>query len=150
MRKLLEAIRPQKPPRITLYRCGEDHIHFHPHSRCPVCDGLLFPVSCRGIGTLICRTKIEITPSGKSLTLGIARHKSGAKTLCRVVGNVRGNGNERVSMIDIDGLIHVYGRRTRVNKRGIAMAATHVQTQKSAGRIGSGALRLKQSSRAMS
>jgi hypothetical protein len=44
------------------------------------------------------------------------------KTLCRIIGDVRGNGNERVSMIKIDGLVHVYGRRTRVLGRACPVA----------------------------
>jgi hypothetical protein len=68
------------------------------------------------MGTLISHTIIAAAPGGQSLTLGIAKHKSGAQTLCRVIGDIRGNGNERVFIISINGLVYVYGRRTRVRR----------------------------------
>lgn len=98
---------------MVLYRCSGGHFYFHAHKHCPLCEGRLLPVACRGTGILLCHTKIETAPGGIPVVLGIARHESGAKTLCRVVGDVRGTGNERIFMIDIEGMVYVHGRGTR-------------------------------------
>ncbi len=118
MRKHPEPIQSKNPPRITLYRCREGHVYFQPHPSCPDCEGRLEPTKTWGKGILITHTTIEITPTGKPLTIGIVRHRGGAQSLCRIIGDIRGNGKDRVSILCYGGLYYAFGRSVRIAYRG--------------------------------
>ncbi len=102
---------------LTLFRCDTGHLYFYHHPSCPDCRGRLRPVRSRGEGLLVSHTTIQITPTGESVSLGIVKHKGGAKTLCRIIGETRGNGRDRVSIFQKDGLYYVFGRSKRAKIR---------------------------------
>jgi hypothetical protein len=73
----------------------------------------MLPAGTIGSGVLITHTRMEVTPSGKPLQLGIVRRRGGARTLCRIIGSVRGQGNDRVWLFRLGGIYYAIGRSSR-------------------------------------
>ena len=113
MHKYPEPIRPKRPPRLFLYRCVTGHVYFNRHSQCPECGEKLLPAGTIGRGVLLTLTRMAVTPSSEPLQLGIVQWRGGARTLCRIIGAVRGQGNDPVWLIQIDGIYHAFGRSSR-------------------------------------
>jgi hypothetical protein len=61
-------------------------------------------LSSHAVLTLV--TTVRVNPSGAPFRLGVAVTRSGrARVLCRVAGDVRGNGRDRVVLEERDGIV---------------------------------------------
>jgi uncharacterized OB-fold protein len=99
--------------RIAAYRCTGGHVFLHAHDRCPVCKGKLEPGFASASAVLIVHTTVYINPTGIPVTLGIARTRCKAQTLCIVKSKIRGNGRDRVVLFKLDNRYYAVKRAGR-------------------------------------
>lgn len=91
---------------ISGVRCGRGHVHAQAGARCPECDAPTRPTRFAGDATLVLVTTVRINPFGAPFRLGVAVTRAGrARVLCRVEGEVRGLGRDRVQLEERDGVV---------------------------------------------
>ena len=107
-----------KAPRFMVaHRCGGGCLWIYPHEDCPNCGSRLAPVRIPSDATVVSHTVVRVNPSGAPVHLGVARTTTGAKTLCVIHGEIRGNGRDRVRLVSIDGRYHALARRSRLERK---------------------------------
>jgi uncharacterized OB-fold protein len=102
---------------IVAHRCANGCLWLYKHDDCPDCGLPLVATRIRSDATLISHTVVRVNPSGTPVRLGVARAAAGAMTLCIVHGEIRGNGRDRVRLVDIGGRFHALARGFRVDRR---------------------------------
>lgn len=103
-------------PRINALRCPRGRLYLYAHDICPCCGGRLTPVRIPSRARLVAHTTVRVNPSGVPYRLGVAVTASGAATLCVVEGEIRGNGRDRVTLVERGGRFHARGARARVSR----------------------------------
>lgn len=69
---------------ITLYRCGNGHVFFHRHDRCPSCGQEVTETEHPAAATIVSQTTVRVSPKNGPFRLGIAQVACGAQTLCLI------------------------------------------------------------------
>jgi uncharacterized OB-fold protein len=105
------------------WRCGRGHAFVHEHKRCPACGASLRSTRIGARAKLVACTTVRVTPSGEPFRLGVAVTREGARTLCRVEGGVRGNGYDRVLLVEQDGRYLALGAGSRVSGSRVRRAS---------------------------
>ncbi|HEX5131266.1 MAG TPA: hypothetical protein VFX92_02135 [Candidatus Krumholzibacteria bacterium] len=106
--------RTARRPWLAAWRCAAGHVHIHAASGCPACGGALRAVAIRPEARLIAMTTVRVTPDGTPFRLGVAVTRAGnARTLCIVVGAVRGTGRDAVLLREENGSIIARPRGAR-------------------------------------
>ena len=83
--------------RIDARSCRRGHVSLQRDDACVRCGERLHPVRIRADAVLELVTVVRVNPSGRPYQLGVAVTYAGrVRTLCRVDGEVRGVGNDRV------------------------------------------------------
>lgn len=106
-----------------MLRCGRGHVYAHPREGglCTACGARTHETRVRGHATLILVTTVRVNPFGAPFRLGLAVTRSGrVRVLCRVVGPVRGSGNDRVVLEEEDGVFVARPPRGRLKGRSRA------------------------------
>ena len=102
---------------INARRCPRGCLWLHGYKSCPGCGAATTAVKISARAALISHTVVRVNPSGAPITLGVARARGGAATLCIVEGNVRGNGYERVTLVLKNGRYRALTGHTRSGHR---------------------------------
>jgi hypothetical protein len=65
---------------------------------------------------LVAHTTVRVNPTGVPYRLGVAVTDRGAATLCVIEGEIRGNGRDRVTLVERNGRFYARGARARVSR----------------------------------
>lgn len=91
---------------LLVLRCRRGHYFLSTHEECPACGAPLERHRTDPGATLIALTTVRVTPTGKPFRLGLARTDVGAKTLCIIDDNGDTEKNDRVVLVERDGLFY--------------------------------------------
>lgn len=98
------------PAGLTLYRCGNKHAFFYPHTKCPVCSSKLAEIRRGPDATLVSHTTVRVSPTGSVFRLGLARTPDGAKTLCILGERLDPDRGDEVTIMEDNGLYYAIER----------------------------------------
>ncbi len=93
-----QSLTSRRQLRIAVYACARGHASLEPARSCEHCDLPTSVVFRRNAARLLANTVVRVNPSGQPFQLGVCELVGGLRSLCRIVGDVRGDGTDWVAL----------------------------------------------------